>query len=53
MNGDVGYACVLGNNDEAWDWLERAIDVGDPAKVKLMALEDRDLEKFWVDIGEI
>jgi predicted Zn-dependent protease len=47
------YACQLGNREEAWQWLEAAFDLGDPKEVKLMALEDPDLEKFWAEIGEI
>ncbi len=49
---DLGcYACQLGNHDEAWDWLEDAFGLGDPKKVKLMALDDPDLEPFWAEIG--
>lgn len=47
------YSCQLGHQKEAWQWLEDAIDLGDPNKVKLMALDDPDLESFWAEIGEI
>lgn len=47
------YACQLGNRDEAWVWLERAMDVGKANAVKLMALEDKDLEPLWARIEEI
>ena len=47
------YACQLGNQDEAWDWLEQAFELGDGKAVKLMALDDPDLEPFWAEIGEI
>lgn len=47
------YECQLGNRGEAWKWLESAFDLGDAKKLKLMALEDPDLEKFWEEIGEI
>jgi hypothetical protein len=47
------YACQLGKQTEAWDWLEKAFDIGDPKQLKLMALDDKDLEPFWVEISEI
>jgi tetratricopeptide (TPR) repeat protein len=47
------YACQLGNQDEAWEWLTDAFDLGDPKDVKLMASNDADLEPFWADIGDI
>jgi tetratricopeptide (TPR) repeat protein len=47
------YACQLGNYTEAWKWLEAASDLGDPKQVKLMALDDPDLEPMWTEIGEI
>lgn len=47
------YACCLGNQEEAWDWLEDAFELGNAKKVKMMALEDRDLEKLWGEIGEV
>jgi tetratricopeptide (TPR) repeat protein len=47
------YACQLGNHEEAWDWLESAFELGDANQIKLMALEDADLEPFWAEIGEI
>jgi tetratricopeptide (TPR) repeat protein len=47
------YACQLGNNEEAWDWLEEAFDLGECNQVKIMALDDPDLEQFWAEISEI
>lgn len=48
------YACQLGNQDEAWEWLKDAVDLAGGAKtVRLMALEDPDLEPLWPEIGEI
>ena len=47
------YACVLGNMEEAWDWLEDAFELGDAKQMKLRALEDPDLEKLWAEIREI
>jgi predicted Zn-dependent protease len=46
------YACQLGNLKEARDWLKKAIDLADTKEVKLMALDDPDLELFWKEIGE-
>jgi len=47
------YSCQLGKQVEAWQWLEDAIELGDAKHVKLMALDDPDLEPFWAEIGEI
>jgi predicted Zn-dependent protease len=48
------YASQLGNLKEAWNRLETAFDLSDdPAKLKLMALEESDLEPLWNDISEI
>jgi hypothetical protein len=47
------YACQLGKHEEAWEWLEDTFDLGNSKTVKLMALEDPDLEPFWAEIGEI
>jgi len=47
------YASQLGHRKEAWKWLEDAFDLGDPRQVKLMALDDQDLEPLWTEIGEI
>ena len=47
------YCCQLGDLKESWQWLEKAFDLGDSKKVKLMALDDSDLEPLWNDIAEI
>jgi tetratricopeptide (TPR) repeat protein len=47
------YACQFGKLKEAWDWLEKAFDLGDPKALKLQALDDPDLEPLWLEIGEI
>jgi tetratricopeptide (TPR) repeat protein len=47
------YACQLENLEEAWRWLEQAFDIGDSKQLKLMALDDPDLEPLWANIGEI
>jgi tetratricopeptide (TPR) repeat protein len=46
------YACQLGKLKDALDWLEKAFVVGDPRKIKPMALEDADLEALWPEIGK-
>lgn len=47
------YACQLGNRKEAWNWLEKAFEIGNPDALKLMALGDPDLESFWAEISDI
>jgi tetratricopeptide (TPR) repeat protein len=47
------YACQLGNKKEAWKWLEFAFDLSGGKHVKLMALNDPDLEPLWTQISEI
>ena len=47
------YACCLDNQEEAWDWLEDAFELGDAKQVKLMALEDPELDKLWAEIREV
>jgi len=47
------YQSQLGNLPDAWKWLERAFDIGDPKHLKLLALDDKDLEPLWLDIAEI
>ena len=47
------YACRLGRLKEAWEWLEDAFELSDANQVKLMALDDPDLELFWTKIGRI
>jgi predicted Zn-dependent protease len=43
------YACQLGNTARARELLARAIDLGDPAATKLMALNDPDLTPLWTE----
>jgi len=47
------YACQLGDQKEAWNWLKQAIELGNEKEIKLTALDDPDLEPLWVDIGDI
>jgi predicted Zn-dependent protease len=47
------YACQLGNRTEAFEWLQKAIDLAGKDDIRMMALEDPDLEPIWIDISEI
>ena len=44
------YECQLGRLEQARKWLEQAFALGDPMKMTLAALEDRDLEPLWKDL---
>lgn len=44
------YACQLGMQEEARNWLARALKIGEPGKIREMALADRDLEPLWDEI---
>ena len=46
------YSCQAGDLKSAWSWLQRAMDKGGD-KIKLVALDDKELEPLWVDIAEI
>jgi tetratricopeptide (TPR) repeat protein len=46
------YASQMGQLDQAKQWLQRAIELGDPMQIKLMALNDRDLQPLWKSIRE-
>jgi predicted Zn-dependent protease len=41
------YAAQMGKPDEAWDWLARAVAVGEKDPIIRMALADQDLETLW------
>jgi predicted Zn-dependent protease len=45
------YACQLGNLKEARDWMKKAIDLAGTKQVRMMALNDPDLEPLWKEIG--
>lgn len=47
------YACQLGNRQESLALLDKAIDLAGKRDIRLMALEDPDLEPLWKDISEI
>ena len=46
------YECQLGRLEHARNWLQKAFKLGDPKKIKLMALEDPDLQPLWREIGQ-
>lgn len=46
------YACQLGNLKLAHEWLGQAIDMAGTKEIKLMALDDHDLEPLWWEIGK-
>jgi tetratricopeptide (TPR) repeat protein len=45
------YACQMGKEAEAWDWLQNAFELGDERQIRLMALEDRDLKPLHKKIA--
>lgn len=47
------YACQLGDLAGAKSWLERACQRGDKARIKQMALGDRDLMPMWGEIERL
>jgi hypothetical protein len=38
--------------EQAKSWLEKAFELGDSKKLKLMALDDPDLQLLWKEIGK-
>ena len=47
------YSCQLGNLKEAYQWLEKAIDLASKKGIRQAALDDPDLEPLWTEIGQI
>ncbi len=47
------YICQMGNQNEAHAWLERAFKRSDSKALKLMALDEPDLEQLWTEISKI
>jgi tetratricopeptide (TPR) repeat protein len=47
------YECQLGSLQKAKDWLSKAFELGDAKAIKQMALDDRDLEPLWKEIGNL
>jgi tetratricopeptide (TPR) repeat protein len=45
------YECRLGQLGQARRWLEKSFEIGDPRKLKLVALDDPDLEPLWKKIS--
>lgn len=41
------YAAQLKRQDEAWEWLTKAMAIGDKALLRKMALSDPDLVSIW------
>jgi tetratricopeptide (TPR) repeat protein len=47
------YTCQLGQQKEAIQWLEKAIELSGKKDIRMMAREDPDLEPLWMKISEI
>ena len=47
------YACQMGALDEARQWLQRALAIAEKTQIKLMALNDEDLEPLWEEIKQL
>jgi tetratricopeptide (TPR) repeat protein len=47
------YACQMGELDEARRWFQRALAVGEKAKLKSMAVSDTDLQPLWAEISSL
>lgn len=47
------YACQLGHLEVAKQWLAKAFSGGEANKLKLLALDDPDLEALWKQIGQL
>jgi predicted Zn-dependent protease len=47
------YECQSGNLKKAMRLIAKAIDMAGKKDIRLMALNDPDLESLWVEIGEI
>ena len=47
------YACQMGRLEEAREWLQRAVKEGGKENIKVMALNDEDLEPLWEEIKRL
>jgi len=47
------YCCQLGQLKDSMRWLGNAIDKAGKKEIRLMALDDPDLEPLWIEISEI
>jgi hypothetical protein len=39
--------------EEARLWLRKAMDLGDENEIRILALDDPDLEPLWTNIGKL
>jgi tetratricopeptide (TPR) repeat protein len=46
------YACQMDQMETAREWLRKAIQVGNKAKIKMMALSDSDLKPLWNEVKD-
>lgn len=49
----ASYTSKLGDRAGAWNWLDRAIELGDPDTVKSVAIEDPSFRSFWQQLGKV
>ena len=47
------YACQIGYTKEAWNWLDKALAIGQAEEIKSQALDDPDLQPLWSEIGKL
>lgn len=47
------YACQLDELEAARAWFRRALAMGNPQKLRKMALEDEDLKPLWPEIASL
>ena len=47
------YACQLGRLEDAREWLRKAMKQGDVNEIRILALDDPDLEPLWTNIGKL
>jgi tetratricopeptide (TPR) repeat protein len=48
----ASYTSKLGDRAGAWNWLDRAIELGDADAIKSLALEDPIFRSFWQELGQ-
>jgi tetratricopeptide (TPR) repeat protein len=46
------YAAQLGKIKEAAQFLEKAMEIGDKDEIRIMAIDDSDLEPLWENLGK-
>jgi predicted Zn-dependent protease len=47
------YACRLGQEEEAWGWLLKSVELAGAEEIKAQALNDTDLEPLWPRVAEL